>query len=200
VDFRRPVTAVIPDSQGQILASLAAVSGPLTLRGLSEVCGVSPAQCSRVLKRLVALGMVQRTDVPPAALFSLVRDHVASELLIRLADAHGAATKKIEDWAKRIRPTPQSVLVFGSFARGVADIDSDIDILIVRPALTETEESSWVDSRAEFEINVRRCTGNPVKVIEVERHELDELLKGPLWSEIARGGKTVLGTAIGAPG
>jgi DNA-binding MarR family transcriptional regulator len=60
VDFPRPVEAVIPGAQGRILAVLAEKTGELNLRTIARLANVSPAQASRVLPDLVALGLVER--------------------------------------------------------------------------------------------------------------------------------------------
>jgi hypothetical protein len=79
MDFVRPIESVIPGAQGKLLAALARVSGPLTLRSAAEVAGISTGQCSMLLGRLVELGVVERADVPPAAHLRLERDHVAAK-------------------------------------------------------------------------------------------------------------------------
>ena len=78
MDFRRPVQAVIPGTQGQILAVLSETSAELNLRTIARLSGVSIAQASRVLPGLVELGIIARRDVPPSALFSFVPDNVAA--------------------------------------------------------------------------------------------------------------------------
>ena len=80
MDFRRPVEAVIPGVQGRILGVLAETTAELNLRSIARLSGVSPAQASRVLPELVALGLVERREAPPSALFALVDEHVAGRL------------------------------------------------------------------------------------------------------------------------
>src|SRR5680860_1654710 len=79
VDFVRPIESIIPGAQGRLLGALARVEAPLNLRRLAQVSRVSLAQASRVLPDLVELGLVRRTDVPPAALFELDRRNVAAQ-------------------------------------------------------------------------------------------------------------------------
>ena len=87
----------------------------------------SLAQASRVLARLVELGIVERRDVPPSSLFQLVRQHVAVGPLLALARARDALIGEMGRLAAGLPLVPVSVIVFGSFARGEADVDSDID-------------------------------------------------------------------------
>jgi predicted transcriptional regulator len=68
-------------AQGRLLAVLLETTAPLALRRLARLAGVSPAQASRVMPRLVELGIVDRHEVPPASPFLLVRDCVVTQLL-----------------------------------------------------------------------------------------------------------------------
>jgi len=60
MDLVQPVQAVIPGAQGRILAVLAETSAELSLRTIARLSGVSIAQASRVMPKLVELGMVER--------------------------------------------------------------------------------------------------------------------------------------------
>ena len=116
MDFVRPVEAVVGGAQGRLLAVLLETTRPLTLRRLASLAGVSPAQASRVMPRLVELGIVDRHEVPPASQFLLVRDCVVTQLLLALADARSMALRQIGDAVSATSPQPVSVVAFGSFA------------------------------------------------------------------------------------
>ena len=62
MDFVRPVEAVIPGTQGRVLAVLAETTAELNLRTVARLASVSPAQASRVLPGLVELGLVDRRE------------------------------------------------------------------------------------------------------------------------------------------
>ena len=106
MDFARPIESVIPGVQGRLLAALARITGPVTLRAAAELAGVSTGQCSRVLGSLVELGVVERTDIPPAAHFRLVRDHVAAQPLLDLLATSERFLERVATTATRIRPVP----------------------------------------------------------------------------------------------
>ncbi len=78
MDFVRPVQAVIPGAPGRILAVLAETAAELNLRTIARLAAVSNAQASRVLPGLVELGIVDRREVPPSALFRYVPENVAA--------------------------------------------------------------------------------------------------------------------------
>jgi hypothetical protein len=69
VDFVRPIEAIVPGAQGRVLAVLAETTAELNLRTIAQLAGISQAQASRLLPDLVALGVVERREVPPASLF-----------------------------------------------------------------------------------------------------------------------------------
>src|SRR3954469_9825051 len=118
MDFVHPVEAVIPGVQGRVLAVLVDTTAELSLRTLARLSGVSVAQASRVLPGLVSLGLVERRDVPPSALFRVVQDHVAVRAVLGLSRARDVILEEIGRTAAKLPGPPVSVIVFGSLARG----------------------------------------------------------------------------------
>lgn len=198
MDFVRPVEAVVGGAQGRLLAVLLQITAPLTLRRLASLAGVSPAQASRVMPRLVELGIVDRHEVPPASQFVLARDNVAAQLLLHLADAREIALREIGEAASTISPEPVSVIAFGSFARGEADADSDIDLAVVRADDVHEDDERWADSVDAWRRQVRALTGNDVEIVEATATEAMRKLSGrsELWRNIERDGIVVHGLAL----
>lgn len=198
VDFRRPVEAVIPGVQGRILAVLAETTAELNLRTVARLARVSPAQASRVLPDLVRLGLVERQEVPPSALFSLVDDNIASRAVRALSRARDAVLEELGAVAGTLDPVPASVIVFGSFARGEADEASDIDVVFVRPPDVGEEDDRWAAAVEEWRTAVRRLTGNRVQVLEVDHSDVSRRLRStkPLWVDVMRDGIAVYGAPI----
>jgi predicted nucleotidyltransferase len=195
VDFQRPVQALIPGAQGRILAVLAGTTAELNLRSIARVSGVSVAQASRVLPWLVELGVVERREVPPSALFTLVRENVASRLVLALADAHHVVLGELGQRAAAMSPSPVSLIVFGSFARGVADAASDLDLLVVRPAEVDDDDARWREGVDELLEGASRLSGNSVELVEVDEHDARVFLgrRKTLWRDIMRDGIVVHG-------
>jgi len=183
MDFVRPIEAVIPGVQGRVLAVLAETSAELNLRTVARLSGVSLAQVSRVLPGLVELGLVERREVPPSSLFRLVPEHVAAVPLVSLARARDGAVEEMGHAAAALAVAPVSVIVFGSFARGEADAESDIDAVFVRPASLDESDEVWSAS---------------VEVLEVGSDEIGARLrsKQPVWHDIRREGIVVHGQAL----
>ena len=198
MDFARPVEAVVGGAQGRLLDVLARVTAPLTLRRLAGGAGVSPAQASRVLPRLVELGIVDRHEVPPASQFVLARDNVAAQLLVQLADARSIALRQIAEAASAISPAPVSIVAFGSFARGEADAGSDIDLAVIRADDLDEDDERWTDSVEVWRRRVRALTGNDVEIVEATVSEAKRKLQGrsELWCNIQHDGVVVHGLAL----
>ena len=198
MDFVRPVQAVIPGAQGRILAVLAETTAELNLRTIARLSGVSVAQASRVLPPLVELGIVERRDVPPSAQFRYVSEHVAARAVSLLVDAERAVVDELRGAAARIKPLPTSVVVFGSFARGEADGNSDIDVVVIRPKTVDEDEPRWHASLDRWREGARRLTGNRVEVVEVSEADVARLLRSrkPFWLDVRRDGIVLAGRGL----
>ena len=167
MDFVEPVQAVIPGAQGRILGVLVETAAELNVRTIARLSGVSLAQASRVLPKLVELGLVERREAPPSALFRLVAENIAARFVRGLAGARQAVLEELGQMAQELSPTPVSVIVFGSFARGEADSQSDLDVVVVRPVDVDQDDEPWTTAVERWRLGARRLTGNAVEVIEV---------------------------------
>jgi len=198
MDFVHPVEAVIPGTQGRVLAVLAETTAELNLRTVARLADVSPAQASRVLPVLVDLGLVDRREVPPSSLFQLNRTNLAASLVVELSRLRARALKAMGAAAAELPMPPSSVIVFGSFARREADRHSDIDTVIVRPDDTDADDDTWTVGIERWRETVESITGNRVEVIETDLAEVAEKLRSnrPLWRDVARDGVEVHGMTL----
>ena len=106
MDFVHPVQAVIPGTQGRVLAVLAETTAELNLRTVARLASVSPAQASRVLPGLVELGLVDRREVPPSSLFRLNHENVAAQVVVELARSRDTALEQMGAAAREL-PVPR---------------------------------------------------------------------------------------------
>ena len=189
---------MIPGAQGRALAVLAETTAELNLRTLARLSGVSVAQMSRVLPDLVELGLVDRREVPPSSLFRLNRDHVASRAVLALGSARQAVLGELRSFASELPVVPRSVIVFGSFARGEAQVESDIDVVVVRPGWVAADDENWEHSVNQLRDRVRTITGNRVEILEVGEGEVAVKLSGraQVWRDVRREGIEVHGASI----
>jgi predicted nucleotidyltransferase len=198
VDYSQPIRAIVPGVQGKLLAVLAETSAALNLRTVARLADVSIAQASRVLSDLVELGLVERTDAPPSALFMLVREHVAAKAILDLLQARERVLDEMGRAAASLPVPPVSVIVFGSLARGEADRASDIDAVVVRPADRDEDDEAWASSIEGWRRAVGRASGNRVEVLEEGMSEIGTRLRSeqPLWRDINRDGLVVYGRSL----
>ena len=198
MDFVRPVQAVIPGAPGRILAVLAETTAELNLRTIARLAAVSNAQASRVLPRLVDLGIVDRREVPPSALFRYVPENVAARAITALSAVRRTVLDEVGRMAGLIEPQPASVIVFGSFARGEAGSESDLDIVVVRDGEVAEDDDRWGSATAHFRQLVKRLTGNPVEIVETDTSQISGLLRTrkPLWRDVRRDGVVVFGASL----
>jgi predicted nucleotidyltransferase len=198
MDFTRPIRAVFPGTQGRILEVLAETTAELNLRTIARLSGVSLAQASRVLPSLVELGIIERREAPPSALFRFVPENVAARAITALTRARQTVLDELGRAAADFSPQLVSMIVFGSFARGEADMESDLDVVIVRSRDIHEDDVAWRSAVESWRHSARRLTGNRVEVVEVGEMEVARLVRGrkPLWLDVQREGLVVYGSSL----
>ena len=170
MDFQRPVEAVIPGATGRLLAALARVDTELPISTLATVAGVGRTRASGLIAQLHDLGLVDRREIGRTTMVALARDNAAGELLDRLAHLRSVVMDRLRLSAAEVEPAPLALVVFGSFARGEATSDSDIDVLAVRP--DDADPEAWTEAIFAFATSARRLTGNLVQILD---YDLDEV-------------------------
>jgi predicted nucleotidyltransferase len=151
-----------------------------------------------VVPRLVELGMVDRRDVPPSMLVRIVPEHLAVRPLLALARLRDSLLEELRQSAKRIRPAPANITLFGSVARGDGDAASDLDLVIVRAAGVAEDDSTWERTLAAYVARIARASGNPVNRIDVGVDEVPRLRRSRvgLWRDVRREGIAIFGSSF----
>ena len=73
---------------------------------------------------------------------------------------------------------PTHVGLFGSFARGTADSDSDVDVLLVRPAtMAGVDEATWADQLDRLDRRIGAWTGNAAQIIDLTPATLGQMAR-----------------------
>ncbi|WP_295694942.1 nucleotidyltransferase domain-containing protein [Lapillicoccus sp.] len=68
--------------------------------------------------------------------------------------------------------------LFGSFARGTADSDSDIDVLLIGPViLTDVEDADWLEQLDRLDLQIRMWTGNIAQIIDISPATLAQMVR-----------------------
>jgi predicted nucleotidyltransferase len=197
VDFLRPVEAVIPGAQGKLLAVFAETRVSLSVRTAARLSGVSLAQTSRILPELASLGILERADVPPSTVYRLVEENVASRAIMLLARSRDRVLAELGEAARSMGVPPVSIVVFGSFARGDAGPESDVDVVMVHQRGAEVTPL-WSEGVESWRHAARRLTGNEVEVMEVDERDIGLRLRSrrPVWLDIRREGIVIFGKTL----
>lgn len=187
MDLSDPMRAVLPTLDGPVLRVLAGTTRPLTGREVHRLAGVgSEAGVRRVLHRLVDQGLVTVSVAGPSRLYVGNRHHLAwssVETLVRLRERFW---DRLASLFARWDPQPVLAGVFGSAARETGTVDSDIDLLLVRPdslppeplADSDNERvTAWIAQVNDVRDAVRSMTGNPVQIFEVSDREFRDLVQ-----------------------
>lgn len=199
MDLIRPVEALIPGAQGRLLGVLARTDRWLNLRTLADLAKVHPSQASRVLPRLGKLGVVERTEAPPSALFRLHRGSLVGGLVIELAQIRTALLREMQESASALaHPPPTNVTVFGSLTRHEASAESDLDVLFVRPMSVAEDDDAWIEGLQSWVALTEERAGNSVNIIEASEAEIAELLTSgrPPWNAMRRDGVVLTGRTL----
>jgi predicted nucleotidyltransferase len=165
---------------------------------VAQLAGVSVNRAVSVLNELVHLGMVERREAGSAALVRLDWENEVAKLIIALQGIRARVVAELRSTAKRIVPLPASLVLFGSFVRGEATADSDLDVLVVRPKAVGLEDVGWADSLGSWAENATHIGGNPVNLVVVGEAEIPTLLKrrSSLWGDIAAQGIVLAGASL----
>jgi len=173
MDWSNTASAVVPSLDGAVFAVLAGTTRPLTGREVARLARRgSRSGVQRVLNRLDGHGLVTVTNAGPAHLYTLNREHVAAPAVLALQDLRGQlfsrTLRALADWD----PAPRAAAVFGSAARGDGGLESDIDLLVIRPADVRDDDLRWADQVDALAQDVRRWSGNAASIIQVTSDEM----------------------------
>jgi predicted nucleotidyltransferase len=178
MNLASPLSDVVPGARAAILATLAQLAVPVTVRALSRHAGVSPQGTLQVVNDLAVAGLVDVRPAGRALMVSLNREHLAADAILQLASLRGRLIDRLKDELEGWRGLAGAWL-FGSAARGDGHRGSDIDLLLVADA---TATAQWDAACAQLTTSVRAWTGNPVQLVEHTKSSFASLVrrKNPL--------------------
>ena len=185
--FSEPFGGVIPGARGAVLAILLRTDAPLTGRQVHALLSdeYSLWTVQEALKALTQLGLVNTETIGRAGVHTINEDHVSVAPLRALLDPITALTRTVrEAVGNDVKP----VILFGSIARGEANIYSDVDLAVIAPA-------GW-DGRADLEDAVRIRLGNNCDVLVFTPEDFTRLADTgePVVREILASGVALIGS------
>lgn len=194
MNYLAPLEALFPGSAASILEVLVSNSEPMTMRQLAERAGTSHPSVAIHIERFESLGLVRRQIVGRSHLVSLT-ESAASEAIRNLVNIRRTVLEMMRTSVAGIDPKPEGVIVFGSFARGTTQLESDIDVAII-VAADLVENPEWLASVARWTDAVAEFAGNPVSELVVTVDELRDRVETPLWQGINREGIVLTGATV----
>lgn len=192
----RPLDALFSSSRARVLDVLLSVQGRFTARHVGELAGVSPPTASQALKALEATGVVTREDIGRAHVYALNRDHYLVPALQGLVQEAGRDEEIILEAMRSVAPVgaqPNSIIVFGSVARGEEAAESDLDILIVVGRAENL--AAWRDERPVVEDRLSRTLGRRVELALATPPDPAEA-DNPFWQNVRKDGRVLSGASI----
>jgi DNA-binding transcriptional ArsR family regulator len=187
MNVAEPHTAICPTLDSGVLSVLAGTTRPLTGREVARLMGRnSHSGVLDVLNRLSEHGLVDRQEAGRALLYTLNRDHLAAPAVRILAGLRGELLDRLRETIGGWELRPLHVSLFGSVARRDGDVDSDIDLFVVRPNKLSDDDSRWRGQIDDLAGSVQRWTGNRAGIAEVAEAEVDLLSQGetPIVNEL----------------
>lgn len=195
MDLSSPLTALARRTDAAALSVLAAAGEPMTGRQVARLAGEStPSNIRIALLRLVDIGLVTSTARPDAVLYSANRSHLIWPAIESILSVRTRLIAQIKALAERHASSGTTVMLYGSVARGDADDESDVDLLVVsRPDVVNAE------AFPEFlRIDVQKWTGNRAQVFEATPDDVRRMWRSrdPLIDSWLSDGILVSGLAL----
>lgn len=203
MDLGYPMGSVLPSAQGPVLAVLCRSGRPLTGRQIAELTRprVSQSRTAGILRDLAAAGLVRATPAGTALLYEVNPDHLLYDAVAQLVTARERLWERIAAQVATFEHQPVAVAVFGSAARGDGHLDSDIDVLVVRPDDVDDDNLLWQHDVGELDRSIRRWTGNAVDLLSWSPRELGDMARAGerLLDEIRTDGYFLVGSRASVP-
>ena len=168
-------------------------------REIAKNVGLSHVKAHTALKDLTRQGVVNMRSAGSSLVYWLNEEHFLVKEIIRPAFEK---EEGLFEYISRLilkeisLPKPSSMILFGSFAKGNASADSDIDVVIIYPRSKNKTVISKELSEAEKKIT--SFFGNRLSSVPLLIDEFQKRLKtkDAFIHEIIRSGKVIYGRSI----
>jgi hypothetical protein len=151
-----------------VLRALSSRASPATAPQLRRAAAAgTEAGVRRALDRLAVQGLLTTEEIGDRVVYLLNRDHVLYPAVTALLRAEDELPRRLRGEIPAWLVPPVAAALYGSAARRDGDADSDIDILLVRPASPGSRERAlWNDQVRRLRGLVQRWTGNRCQVTD----------------------------------
>ena len=200
MDVSEPGAGLASGLTMPVLRALAGRSTPMTAAQLARVADRgTEAGLKRAADRLARHGVVRTQVIGDRTVYSLNHDHVLWPAVSELLNVDGAVAKRTRAALRAWDIAPISAALYGSAARRDGDEASDIDLLLVTPALASARRrQQWAAQVHGLRDQVGRWTGNRLHVLERSRPDLARLGRSgePVVDEWRRDATTLAGQNV----
>jgi predicted nucleotidyltransferase len=181
-------------SRVRVLRVLSGVTVPLNATQVAMRTGLTKMAAGNALAELSAMGLVQSSPVGRATVHMLVRENAYVERIVSpVFEAERTMADLVEDeLRKAFSGKTESIVLFGSYARGEQDETSDVDVVLVA---NEGAADALARAADECESRFRRRFGATLSALVYSQLEARELpQRAPaLFESIARDAIVVAG-------
>ncbi len=198
MDVSRPYAAIVDGLEGDVLRVLSGTRQPMTGREVQRRAHRgSQRGIQLALGRLTQQGIVTARSAPPAILYVLNREHIAAPIAMELAALRTVLLDRLRTQIGAWRIAPAHASLFGSAARGDGGTESDIDLLIVRPAAVAADDEPWASQLEALALGVEAWTGNRAAIAEMSTDDLAPRTPAPpIFDELRADAITLSGPDI----
>ena len=189
--FHEPLDDILGNrTQIKLLRLLARTRSPHTGRELARLIGQSHNTTRYALEELERNGLVLKRQAGRSNLYSLDEDNIIFTQILSPAFKleEDLLTEVARIFSDKLGEGLESIILFGSVAKGEEDPDSDIDLLLVFS--DEVNPGDKEDDVAEASLQVAKSFGNQVSTIILKAAEFERKkhARSGLWKEIAETG------------
>ncbi len=169
MDLSFPLATIAPTLDAGVLQVLAATTAGCSAAEVHRRLGRgSDEGVRKVLARLAEQGVVLVETPTRYPIYRLNREHLAAPHIEGLSQLRAELFDRIRTEVSGWEVEPVHAGLFGSFARGTATSDSDIDVLLVRPRkMAPGEEVAWLEQIDRLDRRIQAWTGNAAQIIDV---------------------------------
>lgn len=159
MDLQHPLRSLVPSLDWAVLEVLAGTRSGIGASKIARLShGGSRSGQAPILDRLVKQGLVAAEPANQGFLYRLNRHHLLAAAVLSAAGTRSRLLDLLGEEVGHLVPVPTHASVFGSFARGEADDDSDIDVLLL--AADDQGAAAWDPQIDRLQERVQLWTGN----------------------------------------
>lgn len=179
MDLSEPARVLAPGLTVPVLRALSQRTTPATASQIWRAARSGTlAGVQRACDRLVEHGLVEEHDAGGRTAYTLNYDHVLYDTVATALKVDMELRQRLVRAIDRWDLPPVSALLFGSAARRDGDAGSDVDLLLVRPALNASRRPVWGRQVHDLARDVRRWTGNRLEVVDLRVTEVRRMVRG----------------------